>query len=103
MQVALFLIPLLVVIGWGMGRDDMNLAFDVFQVVVMFVAVLLVNYLIGDGKSHWLEGKLLICLYIIIAVCSWCKFHRFPTSFVVFLTKLALQTTRPRRMPRNDF
>lgn len=52
----------------------MNLAFDVFQVVVMFVSVLLVNYLIGDGKSHWLEGKLLMCLYIIIAVCSWCKF-----------------------------
>lgn len=71
MQVALFLIPLLVVIGWGMGRDDMNLAFDVFQVVVMFVSVLLVNYLIGDGKSHWLEGKLLMCLYVIIAVCAW--------------------------------
>ena len=55
----------------------MNLAFDVFQVVVMFVSVLLVNYLIGDGKSHWLEGKLLMCLYVIIAVCAWCKFDLF--------------------------
>lgn len=73
MQVALFLIPLLVVIGWGMGIDAMGLSFDVFQVAVLFVSVLLVNYLIGDGKSHWLEGMLLICLYIIIAVCSWCK------------------------------
>jgi len=41
---------------------------------VLFVAVLLVNYLIADGKSHWLEGMLLMCLYCIIAVCSWCKF-----------------------------
>ncbi|KAM0247741.1 hypothetical protein ACHAQJ_009726 [Trichoderma viride] len=71
MQVALFLIPLLVVIGWGMGNDEMNLSFDTFQVAVMFVAVLLVNYLIGDGKSHWLEGWLLICLYAIIAVCAF--------------------------------
>ncbi|KAK5660357.1 hypothetical protein OQA88_12898 [Cercophora sp. LCS_1] len=71
MQVALFIIPLLVIIGWGMGMDDMNLSFDPFQVAVLFVAVLLVNYLIADGKSHWLEGMLLICLYSIIAVCSW--------------------------------
>ncbi|KAK0746527.1 Sodium/calcium exchanger protein-domain-containing protein [Schizothecium vesticola] len=71
MQVALFLIPLLVIIGWGMGIDNMTLSFDIFQVAVLFVAVLLVNYLIADGKSHWLEGMLLICLYFIIAVCSW--------------------------------
>ncbi|TEY36330.1 hypothetical protein BOTCAL_0558g00080 [Botryotinia calthae] len=70
-QVALFLIPLLVVIGWIMGNDAMNLSFDGFQVAVLFVAILLVNYLIGDGKSHWLEGMLLQCLYIIIAVCAW--------------------------------
>ncbi len=73
MQVALFIIPLLVTIGWGMGIDTMSLSFDPFQVAVLFVAVLLVNYLIADGKSHWLEGMLLLCLYCIIAVCSWCK------------------------------
>lgn len=75
MQVALFIIPLLVIIGWGMGLDDMALSFDPFQVAVLFVSVLLVNYLIADGKSHWLEGMLLMCLYAIIAVCSWCKFY----------------------------
>ena len=52
MQVSLFLIPLLVIIGWIMGKDDMDLSFDGFQIAVLFVAVLLVNYLIGDGKSH---------------------------------------------------
>lgn len=75
MQVALFIIPLLVIIGWGMGIDEMGLSFDVFQVAILFVSVLLVNYLIADGKSHWLEGMLLMCLYVIIAVCSWCKFR----------------------------
>ncbi|EHK98686.1 putative Vacuolar calcium ion transporter [Glarea lozoyensis 74030] len=71
MQVSLFLIPLLVVIGWIMDKPAMNLSFDGFQITVLFVAVLLVNYLIGDGKSHWLEGMLLQCLYLIIAVCAW--------------------------------
>ncbi|KAK3990034.1 Sodium/calcium exchanger protein-domain-containing protein [Cladorrhinum sp. PSN332] len=71
MQVALLIIPLLVIIGWGMDKPAMSLSFDPFQVAVLFVAVLLVNYLIADGKSHWLEGMLLICLYAIIAVCSW--------------------------------
>jgi len=52
MQVALFLIPLLVVIGWIMGEPCMSLSYDGFQVAVLFIAVLLVNYLIGDGKSH---------------------------------------------------
>lgn len=71
MQVSLFLIPLLVVIGWIMGKEDMTMSFDGFQVAVLFVSILLVNYLIGDGKSHWLEGMLLQCLYLIIAVCAW--------------------------------
>ena len=64
MQVALFLIPLLIVIGWIMGNDCMTLSYDGFQVAVLFMAVLLVNYLISDGKSHWLEGLLLCCLYL---------------------------------------
>jgi len=71
MQVSLLLIPLLVVLGWIMGKDGMNLSFDGFQVAVLFIGILLVNYLIADGKSHWLEGLLLMALYIIIATCSW--------------------------------
>jgi len=54
-----------------MGKDDMTLSFDGFQVAVIFVAILLVNYLLADGKSNWLEGQLLMCLYIVIAVCAW--------------------------------
>jgi Ca2+:H+ antiporter len=68
MQIALLVLPLIVVLGWILGDDDMNLSFDGFQVAVLFVSVLLVNYLISDGKSHWLEGVLLQCLYLIIAV-----------------------------------
>ncbi|KAL8640118.1 MAG: hypothetical protein Q9228_002930 [Teloschistes exilis] len=55
MQIALLVIPFVVLLGWMMGthNPDMNLAFDAFQIILLFVSVLLVNYLIQDGKSHW--------------------------------------------------
>ena len=98
MQVALFLIPVVVIIGWGMGFDEMNLSFDLFQVAVLFVAVLLVNYLIGDGKSHWLEGFLLICLYAILAVCSFCKFcfHSLARMVIIRFANIIFQGTPTR-------
>ncbi|KAL8793683.1 MAG: hypothetical protein Q9195_003732 [Heterodermia aff. obscurata] len=71
MQIALLIIPFVVVLGWILGNNEMNLDFDGFQIAVLFVAVLLVNYLIQDGKSHWLEGVLLMTLYLIIAVAAW--------------------------------
>ncbi|KAL4943911.1 hypothetical protein BDV06DRAFT_188682 [Aspergillus oleicola] len=71
MQIALLVLPLIVVIGWGMGNEDMTLSFDAFQIILLFVSVLLVNYLIADGKSHWLEGVLLMMMYLIIAVAAW--------------------------------
>jgi Ca2+:H+ antiporter len=67
MQIALLVIPLVVIVGWCMGIDEMNLYFDGFQVMILFVSVLLVNYLIQDGKSNYLEGNLLLALYLIIA------------------------------------
>lgn len=60
----------MIVIGW-IANHELTLAFDEFQVIVLFVAVLLVNYLIADGKSHWLEGVLLQVLYLIIAIAAW--------------------------------
>ena len=55
MRIALLVIPFLVILGWIIGTHspDMNLAFDVFQIIMLFVSVLLVNYLIQDGESHW--------------------------------------------------
>ena len=51
MQIALLVLPLMVILGWIIGQD-MTLVFDEFQIVVLFVSVVLVNYLIGDGKSR---------------------------------------------------
>ena len=41
MQIALLVLPLIVVLGWILGKDDMNLQFDGYQIAILFVAVLL--------------------------------------------------------------
>lgn len=85
MQIALLVLPFTVVLGWIIGNENtskMTLYFDGFQIAILFVAVLLVNYLIQDGKSHWLEGILLQVLYIIIAVAAWYTMHSSSQSLV---------------------
>ncbi len=47
MQIALLVIPFSVILGWCMGKDEMNLSFDGFQVAILLVSVLLVNYVVG--------------------------------------------------------
>ena len=45
--------------------------FEIFQVAVIFVSVVMTNYLIMDGKSNWMEGVMLIGVYIIVAIAYW--------------------------------
>jgi len=69
-QIATFVVPLLVVIGWISGHE-LTLFFDDFETVAFFVSVLLVNLLLQDGKSNYMEGLMLITLYLVIALAFW--------------------------------
>lgn len=57
LQIALFVTPFLVILGWMIGQP-MTLHFQGFETVVFFLSVLVVNYLISDGKSNYLEGAM---------------------------------------------
>jgi Ca2+:H+ antiporter len=57
MQIALFVTPFLVILGWIMGQP-MTLHFQGFETIIFFISVLIVNYLIQDGKSNYLEGAM---------------------------------------------
>jgi len=70
LQIALFVTPFLVVLGWIMGRD-MTLHFETFETVAFFLAALVVTLLIQDGKSNYLEGVLCIGMYSIIALAFY--------------------------------
>jgi Ca2+:H+ antiporter len=70
MQIALFVTPFLVLLGWAMGQP-MTLHFQGFETIVFFISVLIVNYLIQDGKSNYLEGAMCIGIYTIIALAFY--------------------------------
>ncbi|EXJ78105.1 Ca2+:H+ antiporter [Capronia epimyces CBS 606.96] len=69
-QTALFNAPLVVIVGWGLGKP-MDLNFEIFMVVLLIVAILVVGNFLRDGASNYLEGGLLVIVYIIIAVTAW--------------------------------
>ena len=45
--------------------------FDIYETVVVFVSILVVNYAIADGKTNWLEGLVLMVIYVLIALTTW--------------------------------
>lgn len=69
-QIALFVTPLIVVIGWAMSKD-MSLYFTVFEFACLFVSAFIVNFLVLDGRSNYLEGALLCATYAIIGLVAF--------------------------------
>ncbi|KAL6917673.1 hypothetical protein ACHAPO_000518 [Fusarium lateritium] len=69
-QIALLVTPFLVIVGWIIGAE-MTLHFETFQTVAFAVSVLVVTYTVQDGKSNYLEGAMLMGLYIIIALAFY--------------------------------
>ena len=49
----------------------MSLYFTLFETVSLFVSAFIVNFLVLDGRSNYLEGALLCAAYIIIAVAAF--------------------------------
>lgn len=70
LQIAIFVTPFLVILGWAIGQP-MTLHFETFETVAFFLASLVVILLIQDGKSNYLEGLLCLGMYIIIALAFW--------------------------------
>jgi len=66
LQIALFVAPLLVLVGWLIGKP-MDLDFNPFEVVAVIVSVAVANSIASDGRSNWLEGVQLVAAYAIVA------------------------------------
>ncbi len=66
-QIALFVAPLLVFLSLLLG-NPMQLVFNELEVVSIAVAVFILNSIVHDGESHWMEGVLLVVSYLIIAI-----------------------------------
>lgn len=67
LQIALFVAPLLVFISLFMG-NPMALEFNSFEVVAMLAASFIASLVSLDGESNWLEGAMLLTVYVILAL-----------------------------------
>lgn len=70
-QTALLNTPLVVIVGWGLGKNHMDLNFELFDAVVIILAIVVVGNFLRDEKSDYLEGALCVFVYILIAVSAW--------------------------------
>lgn len=64
MQVALFVAPLLVFLGFLFGQT-MTLFFSLIEVAVLTLSVIITAHVSSDGDSNWLEGSMLLAVWII--------------------------------------
>lgn len=69
-QITIGVIPALVLVGWAVAQP-LTLYFQGFETVVLTAGVLLTYTLIADGKSNWVEGAMLVALYLVIALAFW--------------------------------
>ena len=67
MQIALLVAPLVVIISY-VWPEPLDLIFTPLEVAAVALSMLIVSLITADGESNWLEGLLLLALYVIIAV-----------------------------------
>jgi Ca2+:H+ antiporter len=70
-QIALVLIPALVLSSNVIGGATLTLVFPPLLVVVLAVAAVVAVVVVFDGESTWIEGVSLVGLYAVIAVAFW--------------------------------
>jgi Ca2+:H+ antiporter len=66
-QIALFVVPILVFAGIAMGQP-FTLVFTLLELATIFLAAIILNLIVHDGRSNWFEGVMLTAVYIIIAI-----------------------------------
>lgn len=71
LQVALLLIPVLVLASLALGGPVLTLVAPMLLVAVLGLAAVLGALIIFDGESNYLEGLALIGLYVIVAGSVW--------------------------------
>lgn len=66
-QVALFVAPMLVLLGYVVGQH-MDLHFTFFEVMAIVLAVTITSRQTSDGKCHWMTGVMLVAVYAMLAI-----------------------------------
>lgn len=64
-QIALFAVPIMVILAFFVGQP-MDLVFSAYELVAMVASVIILNHMCADGDCNWLEGAQLLTVYLLI-------------------------------------
>jgi len=67
-QIALFAVPVLVLVSFVLGPHPMALVFNGFELAAIFLAVIIANQVTNEGESTWFEGVQLLSVYAILGL-----------------------------------
>jgi Ca2+:H+ antiporter len=67
----LFVAPVLVFASYLMPGKPMDLRFSPFEVLAVGISVAIVNLVAQDGESNWLEGALLLAVYLVLGIAFY--------------------------------
>jgi Ca2+:H+ antiporter len=70
LQVALLVAPVLVFASYAFG-SPLDLLFTTFEIAAIAVSVGIVNLIANDGECNWMEGVLLIAVYVILGLAFY--------------------------------
>jgi Ca2+:H+ antiporter len=71
LQIALFVAPVLVFISLLMGGETLLLVFNSFELVAVTAASLVAAFIALDGESNWLEGAMLLAVYLMLVLAFY--------------------------------
>jgi Ca2+:H+ antiporter len=71
LQIALVLSPLLVILSHLLGYAPLTLVFPPMLIIALVISVIIAAFITFDGESNWMEGAILIAVYLIIAATFW--------------------------------
>lgn len=69
-QIMMFVLPVGVLFGW-ISEVDVTTRYPLINVALYIFAIVVIAFLVQQGKANWMYGLLLICVYLLIAVASW--------------------------------
>jgi Ca2+:H+ antiporter len=77
LQIALFVAPVLVFASMAINRGHpMDLHFTALEVIAVVMSIGVLSMVSQDGESHWMEGVMLLGVYMILALA----FFNLPTA-----------------------
>ncbi|KAJ8906274.1 hypothetical protein NDN08_002767 [Rhodosorus marinus] len=65
-QIAAFASPVMVILSWIFGQNHLTLDVGIFNSICIVMSVFLVNTTMRDSQTNWLEGALLLTVYVVI-------------------------------------